>query len=132
MNGRSLTKKTAAALTGLMLSAMVADAAEVKVFTSVALTNALDELDHARVGLLRAQIAFVSTHGSDAPAMLLAAARRLAPLSPTLASETYLEALSAAMFAGRLAAPGASALDVARAAKEAPRPPVLGGLELFL
>src|SRR5258708_36685698 len=44
MNGRSLTMQTAAALTGLMLSAMVADAAEVKVFTSVALTNALDEL----------------------------------------------------------------------------------------
>ena len=70
--------------------------------------GALDELDRARVGLLRAQIAFVSTHGSDAPAMLLRAARRLAPLSPTLACETYLEALSAAMFAGRLAAPGAS------------------------
>ena len=30
MNGRSLTMQTAAALTGLMLSAMVADAAEVK------------------------------------------------------------------------------------------------------
>ena len=44
MNGRSLTMQTAAALTGLMLSALVADAAEVKVFTSVALTNALDEL----------------------------------------------------------------------------------------
>src|ERR1700742_881405 len=44
MNGRSLTMKAAAALTGLILSAMVADAAEVKVFTSVALTNALDEL----------------------------------------------------------------------------------------
>src|ERR1700712_3399609 len=44
MNGRSLTMQTAAALTGLMLSAMVADAAELKVFTSVALTNALDEL----------------------------------------------------------------------------------------
>jgi molybdate transport system substrate-binding protein len=44
MNGRSLTMQTAATLTGLMLSAMVADAAEVKVFTSVALTNALDEL----------------------------------------------------------------------------------------
>jgi hypothetical protein len=87
--------------------------------------GALDELDRARVELLRAQIAFVSTHGSDAPAMLLEAARRLAPLSPTLADETYLEALSAAMFAGRLAAPGASALDVALAAKAAPRPPVL-------
>ena len=35
----------------------------------------------------------------------------------TLARETYLEALSAAMFAGRLAAPGASALEVAQAAK---------------
>src|SRR3954453_19735917 len=44
MNGRSLTMQTAAALSGLMLSVMVADAAEVKVFTSVALTTALDEL----------------------------------------------------------------------------------------
>jgi molybdate transport system substrate-binding protein len=44
MNGRSLTMQTAAALTGLMLSTLVADAAEVKVFTSVALTNALNEL----------------------------------------------------------------------------------------
>jgi DNA-binding CsgD family transcriptional regulator len=94
--------------------------------------GALDELDRARVELLRAQIAFVSTHGSDAPTMLLAAARRLTPLSPTLASETYLEALSAALFAGRLAAPGATALDVALAAKAAPRPPVLHGPELLL
>src|SRR5712671_6509724 len=94
--------------------------------------GALDELERARVELLRAQIAFVSTHGSDAPELLLAAAIRLTPLSPALACETYLEALSAAMFAGRLAAPGASALDVALAAKAAPRPPVLGGLELLL
>jgi DNA-binding CsgD family transcriptional regulator len=94
--------------------------------------GALDELDGARVELLRAQIAFVSTHGSDAPTMLLEAARRLTPLSPTLASETYLEALSAAMFAGRLAAPGASALDVARAAKAAARRPLLRGPELLL
>jgi DNA-binding CsgD family transcriptional regulator len=64
--------------------------------------------------------------------MLLKAARRLTPLSPTLARETYLEALSAAVFAGRLAATGASALDVALAAKAAPKPPVLGGLELLL
>src|SRR5881275_3357717 len=44
MYGRSRMLRTAAALTGLMLSAMVADAAELKVFTSVALTTALDEL----------------------------------------------------------------------------------------
>ena len=95
-------------------------------------TGSLDELDRARVDLLRAQIAFVSTHGRDAPALLLRAALRLAPLSQTLACETYLEALSAAMFAGRLAAPGASALDVALAVKAGTRPPVLVGLELWL
>jgi DNA-binding CsgD family transcriptional regulator len=94
--------------------------------------GALDELECARVELLRAQIAFVSTHGSEAPAMLLQAARQLTPLSPALACETYLEALSAAMFAGRLAAPAASALAVARSARAAPPPPVLGGLELLL
>src|SRR5258705_475260 len=94
--------------------------------------GALDELDRARVELLRAQIAFASTHGSDAPTMLLRAARRLTPLSRTLASETYLEALSAAMLAGRLAAPNASALDVALAAKAAPRPSVLRAPELLL
>ena len=92
----------------------------------------LDELDRARVELLRAQVAFVSTHGSEAPAMLLEAARRLTPLSPTLARETYLEALSAALFAGRLAAPGASALDVAVAAKAAPKPLIHSGPELLL
>jgi hypothetical protein len=94
--------------------------------------DALDELDRARVELLRAQIAFVSAHGSAAPTMLLEAARRLTPLSPALACETYLEALSAAMFAGRLAPPGASSLDVALATKAAPRPPGLGGPELML
>jgi DNA-binding CsgD family transcriptional regulator len=94
--------------------------------------DALDDLDRARVELLRAQIAFASTHGSDAPLMLVRAARRLAPLSRTLACETYLEALSASMFAGRLAGPGATALEVALAAKAASRPPAVGGLELWL
>ncbi|MDX6628379.1 MAG: hypothetical protein QOH00_625 [Gaiellales bacterium] len=94
--------------------------------------GALDELDGARIELLRAQIAFVSTHGSKAPSMLLAAANRLTPLSPALAYETYLEAMSAAMFAEQLAAPGASALDVALAAKAAPRPSILRGPELLL
>jgi DNA-binding CsgD family transcriptional regulator/tetratricopeptide (TPR) repeat protein len=94
--------------------------------------GALDELERARVELLRAQIAFVSTHGRDAPALLLRAARRLMPLAPTLACETYLEALSAAMFAGRLATPGASSLDVALAARAAPKPLVLRGPELLL
>jgi DNA-binding CsgD family transcriptional regulator len=94
--------------------------------------GALGELDRARVELLRAQIAFGSTHGSEAAAMLLEAARRLTPLSPTLASEPYLEALSAAMIAGRMAARGTSTLDVALAAKAAPKPSPLRGPELLL
>ena len=85
-------------------------------------TGVLSDLELARVDLLRAQIAFVATHGSDAPPRLLEAARRLTTLDPALARETYLDALSAAMFAGRLAAPGRSALEIAQAARAAPAP----------
>ena len=85
-------------------------------------TGVLSDLELARVDLLRAQIAFVATHGSDAPPRLLEAARRLSALDPALARETYLDALSAAMFAGRLAAPGGSALEIAQAARAAPAP----------
>jgi DNA-binding CsgD family transcriptional regulator len=92
----------------------------------------LDELDRARVALLRAQIAFVSTHGSDAPTMLVEAARRLESLSPGLAYETYLEAVSAAIFAGHLAAPGGSPQEVSLVASSAAKPPVRGGPELLL
>ena len=43
-----------------------------------------------------------SSRGSDAPPLLLDAAKRLEPLDAELARETYLEALAAAIFAGRL------------------------------
>ncbi|HEY2437078.1 MAG TPA: AAA family ATPase, partial [Solirubrobacteraceae bacterium] len=62
----------------------------------------LDELQLARLELLRAEIAFERTRGSDAPALLLGAARRLEPLDAAMARETHLEAIAAAMFAGRL------------------------------
>jgi DNA-binding CsgD family transcriptional regulator len=54
--------------------------------------------------------------------LLVAAAHRLEPIDATLARETYLEALSAAVSAGRLAAdPAASTRSVALAARAAPR-----------
>ena len=71
---------------------------------------------------LRGQIAFASSHGSDAPPLLLTAAKRLEPLDAALARETYLDAFSAAMFAGRLAG-GVGVLEVARAARAAPPGP---------
>ena len=86
-------------------------------------TAGLSELQRAQVDLLRAEAVFVVTHGRDAPPLLVEAARRLSGLDPVLARETYLEALSAAMFAGSLAGPGAGVLAVAQAARAAPAPP---------
>ena len=84
----------------------------------------LDELQRARSERLRAQIAFARTRGSDAPALLLDAARRLEPLEAAMARETHLEAMAAAMFAGRLGGkPGArEAAQAARAAPAVPHP----------
>ena len=85
----------------------------------------LGELERARLERLRAEIAFTRTRGRDAPALLLDAARRLEPLDAALARETYLEAIAAAMFAGRLGnAPTArETADLALAAPPAPQPP---------
>src|SRR6185312_4400693 len=84
---------------------------------SAAETGILTELELARADLLRAQITFVATHGSDAPPLLLEAARRLGSLDTPLARETYLDAFSAALFAGRLARPGGTALDIGQGAR---------------
>jgi DNA-binding CsgD family transcriptional regulator len=81
----------------------------------------LDELQRAHIDVLRARISFAADRGSDAPPLLLAAAKRLEPLDVALAREIYLDALSAALFAGRLG--GASdARQVATAARAAPPP----------
>ncbi|MCW2910085.1 MAG: ATP-dependent transcriptional regulator, MalT-like, LuxR family, partial [Actinomycetia bacterium] len=82
----------------------------------------LDEFQRAGADLLRGQIAFASRRGSDAPPLLLKAARSLELLDVRLARETYLEALFAALFAGRLAL-GGGAREVAEAARAAPPPP---------
>ena len=49
----------------------------------------LDDLQRARAARLRAQIAFARRRGSDAPPLLLAAARALEGLDDGLARETY-------------------------------------------
>jgi DNA-binding CsgD family transcriptional regulator len=82
----------------------------------------LDELQRARSQRLQARIAFAVRRGSDAPPLLLDAAERLVGLDPQLARETYLEALAAAMFAGRLGS-GRGMAETAVAARAAPRAP---------
>jgi DNA-binding CsgD family transcriptional regulator len=78
-----------------------------------------DELQRARGDLLRAQIAFASSHGRDAPPLMLSAAKQLETLDVGLARETYLEAFTAALFVGRLSS---AVEDVARATRMAPAP----------
>src|SRR5580658_6451930 len=99
----------------------------------------LDELQSARVDLLRGEIMFASGLGSDASPVLLKAANRLESLNLDLARETYLTAWLAALFAGRLAGAG-DLLEVSRAARALPPPAgpprpvdlVLDGLTLLV
>lgn len=86
---------------------------------AVAQAGPLDEPQRARATLLRAEIAFATHHGNLAPPLLLDAAKQLEPLDVPLSRETYLQALSAAMFAGSLAQ-GDGLPEVAVAARAAP------------
>lgn len=86
----------------------------------------LPDLHRAQAARLRAQIDFLRSRGGEpgAPPLsfvarqLVAAGDRFAELDEELARETYLEALAAAMYAGRLGAPGLldEAVSAARAA----------------
>jgi len=78
------------------------------------------ELQRARADLVRAQLAFISRHGNEAAPPLLNAARQLETIDARLARETYLDAMSAALFAGRLAG-DCGLLEVSRAALAATR-----------
>ena len=90
-----------------------------------------DQVRRARADLLRGQIAFSSSRGSDTPPLLLKAARQFEPLDSRLARETYLDALAAATFAGRLAL-GGGMREVAEAARMAPPPGPARGPDLLL
>jgi DNA-binding CsgD family transcriptional regulator len=81
----------------------------------------LDPLQQAGLARLRGEIVFALRRGKDAPPLLLHAARALEPLDPAAAREVHLEALGAAMYAGRLAGDGAPR-RAAAAALAAPRP----------
>ena len=92
---------------------------------AIAESGPLNELQRAQVALLRGQIEFAVNRGRDAPPLLLSAAKRLEPLDIGLARVTYLEALSAAISAGRLGALDGvrKTADAARRAPASPEPP---------
>jgi DNA-binding CsgD family transcriptional regulator len=81
----------------------------------------LSDLQDARADLLHAELAYAQNRGSDAPPLLLRAARKLEALDVRLARETYLDAWSSALFAGHLAHAG-NLRDVSDAVATAPAP----------
>lgn len=64
-------------------------------------TGPLDDVQRARVNLLRGNVAFALGAATDAPPPLLEAARRFESLNVELARETYLTAWGAAGMAGQ-------------------------------
>ena len=110
----------------------VADSASASDLLAAAELGPVDELQRARLERLGAQITFRSRRGRDAPPLLLEAARRLDPLDAKMARETYLEAIAAAMYAGRLGT-GPDERAVAEAAAGASkRSPAPGAADLLL
>jgi DNA-binding CsgD family transcriptional regulator len=94
---------------------------------AIADAGPLNELGRAELQRMRAQMAFDLRRGRDAPGLLGSAARRLEPLDAERASETHLQALIAAVYAGELA----DRREVAAVTRAARIAPALGGhLEL--
>jgi DNA-binding CsgD family transcriptional regulator len=92
-------------------------------------TGPLDELQRARVNLLRGNVAFALGAATDAPPPLLEAARRFESLNLELARETYLTAWGAASMAGQ----GDVILEIWAAVRAlAPTSGAPGPLELLL
>jgi DNA-binding CsgD family transcriptional regulator len=86
----------------------------------------LSPLQQARIARLRARAQYALHRDRAALRALLAAAQDLAPLDPVLARDTYMEALAAIAYAGRLADPGvvddvAQAILVATKDDDSPR-----------
>ncbi len=98
---------------------------------ALAQAGPLDEHGRARAQLLHAQITFAMTRGRDAPPLLLEAARRLEPLDPRLARETYLDAFAAALSADRLVR-GGGADEIAAAVLGAGWEPATRASDLLL
>ena len=117
-----LGQRAARALTAAEAKYAAGDFEAVQALLVTAEVGPLSELDEARVQRMRAQVAFALRRGGDAPQLMLRAAQRLQSLDAELARQTYLEALLAAIYAGRLAR-GQDARQVARAARSATRPP---------
>ncbi|NIK61319.1 DNA-binding CsgD family transcriptional regulator [Kribbella shirazensis] len=126
--GRRATRALAAA--AAKFRAGEPDAADA--LLTIAALGPTDELQAAHAARLRAQLAFARQRGGESGTLLLEAANRLADLDDRFAPQAYLEALGAAVFAGRLGAERSleKVAAAARAARQAAAP--AGPMDLLL
>jgi DNA-binding CsgD family transcriptional regulator len=117
----SLRAKRALAAADAKLQAGAFEAAQQLLETAEA--GQLGDVLRAHAELARARLAFVTSRGAEAAPLLVKAASRLSQNEPRLSRATYLDALSAATFAGRLGRGDGGIRQVARAAAAAPPPP---------
>ncbi|MGI5187560.1 helix-turn-helix transcriptional regulator [Promicromonospora sp. CA-289599] len=94
---------------------------EARELIAAAISSNLDDAQRATVDTMRAELAFMTSRGGDAPKLLLDAARRFKHVDPERARTTYADALVAAIFANRLAGAGGTVTDVARVVRSVPR-----------
>ncbi|WP_329525328.1 helix-turn-helix transcriptional regulator [Streptomyces sp. NBC_01462] len=90
-----------------------------------------NELRAANSELLRGQIAFARSFGGGAAPVLLRAARRFESIDASRARDVYLQALAAALLAGRLGDECRIA-EIARSARRVPAAPVPRASDLLL
>ncbi|HEY3669913.1 MAG TPA: LuxR C-terminal-related transcriptional regulator [Acidimicrobiia bacterium] len=92
--------------------------------------TSLDQLEHARLQQLRAEVV-AQRRGSEAPPLLLDVARALEQLDVQLARDTYLQTLEAALVAGRLGA-HRRLVEAALAGRGTPRSSIPCGADCLL
>ncbi|MFG1905725.1 ATP-binding protein [Kribbella sp. NPDC048928] len=114
-------RRTQRAMAGAHASLRAGAFATASMLLATAEAGELDDLGRAQIDQLRAEAAFSQQRGRDAPGLLLRAAQTLESLDARTARDAYLDAWSAALFAGRLART-VGLREVSAAARAAPRP----------
>ena len=115
------TRRVRRALDGAHLKVHAGEFGDALALVATAQAVPPDDAARARIDLVRARISFATDRGNEALPLLLAAGRRLEPVDARLARDTYLDALSAALSAGRLAS-GPNARHVAEIVRRQPPP----------
>jgi DNA-binding CsgD family transcriptional regulator len=80
--------------------------------------DTLDAPRQAQADLVRARLTLTAGRSNNSPLLMLEAGRKLSRFDGAQARAAYLDAIRAALSAGHQAAAGATAADVARAARE--------------